>query len=228
VRGSQHYFLLDFDRSGLCAGLLEPLHASQCGRAAAQRGDFGNVAASAGCRCNRVGYHRENHRGRGAYPFTNNSNTVKTAYKIEIPYEIQTPKELTEEPITLGDHLRRRRLELGLYQKDVASQIGVTTSTIWNWENGWLSITLSCMPKVIKFLGYNPIPCPEELMERLSWYKLVNGLPLEELGAMMGRDPEQLSDWLSGRHNPCQRNSEKIESFLNDRVQKLISTDRPK
>ncbi len=84
------------------------------------------------------------------------------------------------------------------------------------------------MPKVIKFLGYNPIPCPEELMERLSWYKLVNGLPLEALGAMMGRGPEQLSDWLSGRHKPCQRNSKKIESFLNDRVQKMISTDRPK
>ncbi len=65
-------------------------------------------------------------------------------------------------------------------------------------------------------------------MERLAWYKLVNGLPLEDLGAMMGRDPEQLSDWLSGRHKPCQRNSVKIERFLNDRVQKMNSTNRPK
>ncbi|MEE4254333.1 MAG: helix-turn-helix transcriptional regulator [Desulfuromusa sp.] len=56
--------------------------------------------------------------------------------------------------------MRRRRLELGLYQKDVAAQIGVTTSSIWNWENGWSSISLSCMPKVIEFLGYNPNPCP--------------------------------------------------------------------
>jgi transcriptional regulator with XRE-family HTH domain len=104
-----------------------------------------------------------------------------------------------------------------LYQKDVAVQIGVTTSSIWNWENGWSSITLSCMPKVIEFLSYNPIPCPEGLVERLAWYKLVNGLPLEKLGAEMGRDPEQLADWLSGRHDPCRKNREGIEKFLTDR-----------
>jgi ribosome-binding protein aMBF1 (putative translation factor) len=84
------------------------------------------------------------------------------------------------------------------------------------------------MPKVINFLGYNPIPCPEDLMEKPAWFRQVNGLSLEQLGAEMKRDPEQLSDWLSGRHNPFQRNNEKIESFLNDCVQKMISIDRPK
>ena len=151
---------------------------------------------------------------RGVDPFTNNSSPIKTAYKIETPLTIQLPIELTKEPITLGDHLRRRRLEFGLYQKDVAALIGVTTSTIWNWENGWSSITLSCMPKVIEFLGYNPIPCPEDLMGRLAWYKQVKGLSLEQLGAEMGRDPEQLADWLSGRHKPSRNNKEKMDLFL--------------
>jgi transcriptional regulator with XRE-family HTH domain len=142
------------------------------------------------------------------------SNSLETPHKIEIPYKIRIPKELTEEPITLGDHMRRRRLELGLYQKDVAKQIGVTTSTIWNWENNWSSITLSCMPKVIEFLGYNPVPFPEDLIQRLAWYKQVNGLTLEKLGEEMRRDPEQLADWLSDRHMPCGRNKEEIGRFL--------------
>ena len=47
------------------------------------------------------------------------------------------------------------------------------------------------MPKVIEFLGYNPIPCPEDLIQRLAWYKRVKGLTLEQLGAEMDRDPEQ-------------------------------------
>ena len=132
---------------------------------------------------------------------------------------IQPLEEFTREPVTLGDHLRRRRLVLGLYQKDVAAQIGVTTSTIWNWENNWSSIALGYMPKVIKFLGYNPIPCPEDLMERLAWYKQVNGLSLELLGAEMNRDPEQLSDWLSGRHKPCRRNRKEVELFLSSHAQ---------
>jgi DNA-binding XRE family transcriptional regulator len=81
------------------------------------------------------------------------SNSQKTPHKIEIPLKIKEYPELTKKTVTLGDHLRRRRLELGLYQKDVAAQIGVTTSSIWNWENNWSSITLRCLPNVIEFLG---------------------------------------------------------------------------
>ncbi|MGK2907631.1 MAG: helix-turn-helix transcriptional regulator [Desulfuromonadales bacterium] len=158
------------------------------------------------------------------YTFTNNKPT-RDAYKIGIPLEIPPPKEFTQEPVTLGDHLRRRRLALGLYQKDVAAKIGVTTSSIWNWEHGW-SITSRCIPKVIEFLGYNPIPCPDEVMERLGWYKHVNGLTLEQLGVEMGRDPEQLSDWLAGRHNPCRRNQEEVELFLSGHVQGADAVQR--
>jgi DNA-binding XRE family transcriptional regulator len=83
------------------------------------------------------------------------SNSPETPHKIEIPFKIQRPKELTEEPVTLGDHLRRRRFELGLYQKDVAVQIGVTASTIWNWEHGW-TINKRFVPIIVDFLGYCP------------------------------------------------------------------------
>ncbi|MBN1958577.1 MAG: helix-turn-helix transcriptional regulator [Desulfuromonadales bacterium] len=74
---------------------------------------------------------------------------------MEIPLKIQPPEELVKEPVTLGDHLRRRRLELGLYQKDVAIQIGVTASTIWNWEHGW-KIDKRFVSLIVDFLGYRP------------------------------------------------------------------------
>ena len=150
---------------------------------------------------------------RGLNIFYKFSEASRSTCKIEIPLKIPAPPELTQKPATLGDHLRRRRLELGLYQKNVAAQIGVTTSTIWNWEHGW-TIDLRYIPRVIAFLGYNPIPCPDDLLERLAWYKQVNGLTLEKLGAEMGRDPEQLADWLNGRHKPCRRNREEVERFL--------------
>jgi len=62
---------------------------------------------------------------------------------------------------------------------------------------------------------------PEDLLEKLTWYKRANGLTLERVGVAMGRDPEQLADWLSGRHSPCRRNREEIESFLANRVLSL-------
>jgi hypothetical protein len=40
------------------------------------------------------------------------------------------------------------------------------------------------------------------------------GMNLDQLGEIMACDTEQLSDWLSGRHNPFNRNREKIELFL--------------
>ena len=62
------------------------------------------------------------------------------------------PKELN----TLGDHIRAKRLDLGLLQREVAGIIGVTTDTITNWEKNrnkpmnWHSL------KINKFLGYSP------------------------------------------------------------------------
>jgi DNA-binding XRE family transcriptional regulator len=87
--------------------------------------------------------------------FTNNFNPTNTTYNINIPLNIQKDTGILKDPVTLGDHLRRRRLELGLYQKDVAIQIGVTASTIWNWEHGW-TIDKRFVPLIVDFLGYRP------------------------------------------------------------------------
>ena len=46
------------------------------------------------------------------------------------------PKELN----TLGDHLRKRRLDLDLVQKDVNRILGVDKTTITNWENNRFSL----------------------------------------------------------------------------------------
>ena len=51
-------------------------------------------------------------------------------------------------------------------------------------------------------------------MGRLAWYKRTMGMNFGDLGEAMGRDSEQISDWLSGRHNPFRKNREKIERFL--------------
>jgi len=117
-------------------------------------------------------------------PFTNSFKHDQTAGKIKIPLIIPLLGELTCDPVTLGDHLRRRRIELELYQKDIAARLGVTISTVWNWENTG-SVDLRFIPRVIDFLGYNPTSQPEDLLERLAWYKQVNGLSLESLGMEM-------------------------------------------
>ena len=70
------------------------------------------------------------------------------------------------------------------------------------------------IPRIIDLLGYVPFDCPEDTLGKLAWFKKVNGLSLERLGKVMGRDPEQLEAWLSGRVQPFRKNLEKIEEFL--------------
>ena len=62
------------------------------------------------------------------------------------------PKQLR----TVGDHLRKKRLELGLLQKQVAEQLGVDETTIYKWENHRSAPVIRVLPKIIQFLGYVP------------------------------------------------------------------------
>ena len=114
---------------------------------------------------------------------------------------------------TLGEHIRKRRLDLGLLQVEVAARIGVTESTVWNWEHG-TKPELIHIPTVLAFLGYVPWEYPDDPVGRLAYFKKVKGLSLRRLGTLMGRDPEQLEDWLSGRVKPYKRNIESILAFL--------------
>jgi DNA-binding XRE family transcriptional regulator len=65
-----------------------------------------------------------------------------------LPY----PKNLE----TWGDHLKKRRLDLGLLQKDVARIIGADKTSVFNWENNLMAPSLRFIPKLIEFLGYRP------------------------------------------------------------------------
>jgi DNA-binding XRE family transcriptional regulator len=68
------------------------------------------------------------------------------------PKPCQYPKLLN----TLGDHIRNRRLDLGLFQSKVAEQIGVDTTSIHNWEGNKSAPAIRHIPAILRFLGYNP------------------------------------------------------------------------
>jgi len=60
------------------------------------------------------------------------------------------------EPQTLGEQIKKRRLELGLTQKDVGKILGATSFTILNWEKGKTKPLPTLVPMIILFLGYDP------------------------------------------------------------------------
>jgi DNA-binding XRE family transcriptional regulator len=66
-------------------------------------------------------------------------------------------KPYKENPETLGEHLRKRRMELGLLQREAASILNVNAWTYLGWEHDRKKPTIRMLPRIIDFLGYDPI-----------------------------------------------------------------------
>jgi len=107
------------------------------------------------------------------------------------PLDPAYPKEL----LTVGDHIRKRRLDLGLLQRDAAERIGVDTMTLFNWEVGRVRPNVRVMPAVIQFLGYDPIPPGGTLGARLRAARMARGWSQAELAGEIGVDPSTVSTW---------------------------------
>jgi DNA-binding XRE family transcriptional regulator len=81
----------------------------------------------------------------------------------EKPKDSAYPVELK----TLGDHLRKRRLDLGLMQQAVANRLGVTACTVKNWELGHASPETRHLPAIESFLVYQPFEPGRSFSETL-------------------------------------------------------------
>ena len=64
------------------------------------------------------------------YPF---SSSFK--YDVSVERPITYPKGYPANPKTIGEHIQKKRLDCNLKQSEIARIIGVSDSTIWNWEN---------------------------------------------------------------------------------------------
>jgi transcriptional regulator with XRE-family HTH domain len=106
------------------------------------------------------------------------------------------PSKIPQNPKKLGDHIKRRRLVLGLVQRDVAKLLGVDTSTITNWEKSHTDPQLYLIPKVIEFLGY----CPDivEAMtpgEKIRECRKTRGMSQKLMAKLLNIDPATLARW---------------------------------
>ena len=124
------------------------------------------------------------------------------------------PSTYPTELHTFSDHLRKRRLDLGLLQREAAEQIGVDTTTITNWELGHTTPALCWMPNVTQFLGYDPAPKPETIGQSLKRYRQRHGIPQHELANRLGVDPGTLGRWERGARQPTGRWLTRVEAAL--------------
>lgn len=120
------------------------------------------------------------------------------------------PRELR----TVGDHLRKRRLDLGLLQREVAATLGVRVDTIRNWEVGRNAPAQWQWPGVIRFLGYVPFSTNGTSQHRLKVYRQIHGLSQKRFAAQFGVDPSTVLNWERGRNRPSRAHWARMEGLL--------------
>ncbi|MEK6688510.1 MAG: helix-turn-helix transcriptional regulator, partial [Gemmatimonadota bacterium] len=89
-----------------------------------------------------------------------------------------------------GEHLVRRRRDLGLTQRQAADRLAVCVATYASWESGEFSPNIRLCPRVYAFLGSCPAPDePTVLGARLAAWRRSRGLSAAEAARMAGLDP---------------------------------------
>lgn len=58
---------------------------------------------------------------------------------------------------TIGNELKKKRLQLGISQMALAQELNVRVETIQNWEHSRSIPPVKYLPRLIDFLGYDPI-----------------------------------------------------------------------
>ena len=124
------------------------------------------------------------------------------------------PEAYPRELRTIGDHVRKRRLDLGLRQKDVARLLGANVNTVTNWEVGRSTPVLRYVPGIVRFLGYVPFPTDGLLPQRLRAYRQVFGLSQRALANRLGVDESTVWHWEQGTSRPNKERAERINALL--------------
>jgi transcriptional regulator with XRE-family HTH domain len=124
------------------------------------------------------------------------------------------PKETDFEPKTLGEHIKKRRLELTLSQKQAAKRLRVNPWTVLNWEKGHTDAPIESMPAILLFLGYDPFPVPVTLPERMLAKRRAMGWSIREAARHLGVDEGTWGAWERGAVAPWPRYLRLLERFL--------------
>ena len=112
----------------------------------------------------------------------------------------------------MGDHIRQKRLDLKLEQKDVAQIIQVSENTVWNWEAKRTEPIIRHYPAIMEFLGYCPWGHLQTWGERLNRYRIHQGLSLEQFAHELGVDPGTLARQL--KKNPSAYFKKKVTELI--------------
>jgi transcriptional regulator with XRE-family HTH domain len=116
---------------------------------------------------------------------------------------------------TWGDHIKTRRLDLKLTNRQLSLKFHVDDTTIYLWEHNRVRPSVAQIPKIIEFLGRDPFEKEaENLGDKIREYRRVRGLSRKKLVEQLGINLSTLEGWETGKHRPTNKLHEQLHSFI--------------
>ena len=133
------------------------------------------------------------------------------------------PKETDFEPKTLGEHIKKRRLELKLTQAQASYQLGVDPMTVLNWEKGKTSPPIPYLPAIHRFLGYDPFPITgTTIADYLIAKRMREGWTQRQCAKILGVDSTALADWERGKTVLFRKHRIRVAQFLGISEEEIV------
>ena len=132
----------------------------------------------------------------------------------KIVLKAEKPTPYPKEARSVGDHLKRKRYELGLRQIDVAKRLSVNKCTVRLWENNKTPPPARFYPRIIDFLGYDPHEVPQSLGEKIAARRRALGFSRKRLAKWLGIDKATVRRLEEGTSKPTGKRAAIIETFL--------------
>ncbi len=121
------------------------------------------------------------------------------------------PRELN----SLGDHLRKVRVERGYTLHQVANMLGTSINRVFAWEHGVLKPSKKFREMLLRWMGYNPDDL-DELFDpkRVRQWRIQHGLSRAHLAKELGLAVNTIETWERGRYAPSPENVAQLKSMM--------------
>ena len=118
----------------------------------------------------------------------------------------------------MRDHIRKRRIELGLLQREVARLLGADLQSVNAWERNYHQPVLRRLPAISVFLGYSLDVLPDDapLSVRIASKRRRLGLSQKALAQFLGIDEGTLRGLERNKARLTRRVLEVIQRWLTD------------
>lgn len=126
------------------------------------------------------------------------------------------PKDWADRPVTLGQHLKKRRRQLRLLQREVAIRLGVSVDSYRGWEIGRIGPGSGSWARIIRWLGYDPTPEPQTIGERLRAKRRALGWSEAKTAAYLGWNDATIRRYERGSRRSAGERLHWLQVFLTE------------